>query len=127
MAVDQRMGWLIRVTQQAIVTSPTTFLRPARSLFARGWVEMACFEGFARHLRKGVWVFNQSLPDTVSSLRSFPVEQPPVPAFANQFHRDFLLFYLEQQLHAPLECVPEREQETIRCLQVFSHWTSQKQ
>ena len=62
---------------------------------ARARIEVACFQCFLRHLRKGVRIFDQPLPNAVASLGSFLVEQPSIFAFANQFHHDFLLLNLK--------------------------------
>jgi hypothetical protein len=76
MPINQKVKRRVGVTEKAVTTGTAAFLRPTRALAACVWVEVANIESFLSNPCKGVGVFDQALPDSISSLGSLPVEQP---------------------------------------------------
>jgi hypothetical protein len=96
MSVNQRVSRLVGVTEQAVIAGTTAFIRPARTLVACARIEVASIESLLSNPRKRIRVFDQALPNSVSSLGSLPIEQSAVFSLPNLFERDLLLFYLKQ-------------------------------
>jgi len=90
------MRMLVRVAKQAIVAGPTAPFDPARTLFACAWIKVAGVEGFLGYSRQRVGIFDQPLPNSISSLGGFPVKQTAIYVFAYLLQSNFLLLNLEQ-------------------------------
>src|SRR5208337_420849 len=125
-AINTSLYLSIRVLSEQFVAGPTAPFGPARTLFACAWIKVASIEGFLGYSRQSVGIFNQPLPNSISSFGSFPVKQLSILAVANLFHCDFLLLNLEQQLHPALQSVSQRCKKLIRDLQAIRNWTNQQ-